>query len=104
MRCSYANGVGQTALHVACLWGNIDVAKVLVKSGAAVNAVNNFSGAAPIHCAATENERGNKEGRSECIKLLVEAGADVNLRDMRGAARQTTNNLFRVWDLEIFIP
>lgn len=70
---------------MACLWGNIDVAKVLVKAGAQVNAINNFSGAAPLHCAATENERGNKEGRNECIKLLVEAGADVNLRDMRGA-------------------
>ncbi|KAJ1475117.1 ankyrin repeat-containing domain protein [Baffinella frigidus] len=85
---SYANGVGQTALHVACLWGNIDVAKVLVKAGAQVNAINNFSGAAPLHCAATENERGNKEGRNECIKLLVEAGADVNLRDMRGKKAQ----------------
>jgi hypothetical protein len=94
---SYANGVGQTALHVACLWGNIDVAKVLVKAGAKVNAVNGFSGAAPLHCAATENDRGNKEGRKECIKLLMTAGADPNLRDMRGETPTPRRILFRVW-------
>ncbi len=55
--CSVANGVGQTALHVACLWGNIEAAQALVDAKADLNAQNNFSGASPLHCAATENSR-----------------------------------------------
>ena len=55
--CSVANGVGQTALHVACLWGNIEAAQALVTAKADLNAQNNFSGASPLHCAATENSR-----------------------------------------------
>ena len=33
---SAANGVGQTALHVACLWGNAKIVEVLIKAGAKV--------------------------------------------------------------------
>ncbi len=55
--CSVANGVGQTALHVACLWGNVEAAQALVTAKADLNAQNNFSGASPLHCAATENSR-----------------------------------------------
>ena len=49
-----------------------------------VNATNTFSGATPLHCAAQENERGDKEGRVLSIKMLLEKGADVNIKDMRG--------------------
>uniref|UniRef100_A0A7S0VMP5 CobW C-terminal domain-containing protein n=1 Tax=Hemiselmis tepida TaxID=464990 RepID=A0A7S0VMP5_9CRYP len=80
---SAANGVGQTALHVACLWGNIEAAEELIKAGAEVNVTNNFSGGTPLHCAATENDRGNKEGRKKCLEALVKAGADPEIRDFR---------------------
>eukprot|EP00281_Chroomonas_sp_CCMP1168_P019083 CAMPEP_0206237766 /NCGR_PEP_ID=MMETSP0047_2-20121206/14442_1 /ASSEMBLY_ACC=CAM_ASM_000192 /TAXON_ID=195065 /ORGANISM="Chroomonas mesostigmatica_cf, Strain CCMP1168" /LENGTH=529 /DNA_ID=CAMNT_0053662227 /DNA_START=21 /DNA_END=1610 /DNA_ORIENTATION=- len=83
---STANGVGQTALHVACLWGNVESAQELIKAKADVNLQNNFSGGTPLHCAATENDRGNKEGRTACVKALVEAGADVEIRDFRQKA------------------
>ena len=33
---STANGVGQTALHVACLWGTHKCVEVLIKAGAKV--------------------------------------------------------------------
>ena len=33
---SVANGVGQTALHVACLWGTHKCVEVLIKAGAKV--------------------------------------------------------------------
>jgi hypothetical protein len=49
-----------------------------------VNAANNFSGATPLHCAAQENDRGDKDGRIKAIKMLLAAGADVNVRDLRG--------------------
>ena len=44
-------------MHVACLWGNLEAAETLVKAKADVNAQNNFNGATPLHCAATENTR-----------------------------------------------
>ena len=34
---SVANGVGQTALHVACLWGTHKCVAVLIKAGAKVS-------------------------------------------------------------------
>ena len=49
-----------------------------------VNAKNTFSGATPLHCAAQENERGDKEGRAMAIKMLLESGADTSITDMRG--------------------
>ena len=44
-----------------------------------VNAKNTFSGATPLHCAAQENERGDKDGRLVSIKLLLAAGADATI-------------------------
>ena len=40
---STANGVGQTALHVACLWGNHQSAEVLIQAGALVMRVTKRS-------------------------------------------------------------
>jgi len=36
---STANGVGQTPLHVACLWGNHECVKVLIEAGALVTSL-----------------------------------------------------------------
>ena len=36
MNPSVANGVGQTGLHVACLWGNDKCVEALIKAGAQV--------------------------------------------------------------------
>eukprot|EP00292_Cryptomonas_paramecium_P004838 CAMPEP_0113679436 /NCGR_PEP_ID=MMETSP0038_2-20120614/10634_1 /TAXON_ID=2898 /ORGANISM="Cryptomonas paramecium" /LENGTH=513 /DNA_ID=CAMNT_0000597449 /DNA_START=20 /DNA_END=1561 /DNA_ORIENTATION=- /assembly_acc=CAM_ASM_000170 len=83
MNPSVANSVGQTALHVACLWGNAEAAQALVTAKADINAQNNFSGATPLHCAATENARGNVEGRKACVQILVRAGANLEIRDFR---------------------
>jgi hypothetical protein len=57
---------------------------VLITAGAKVNAQNSFSSANPLHCAAQDNERGDKEGRILAIKMLLAAGANPNLEDMRG--------------------
>jgi ankyrin repeat protein len=45
---------GDTALHVACLFGNLEVALVLVEHGkeAAVTNVNQQDGSTPLHDAA----------------------------------------------------
>mmetsp|Transcript_40624 Transcript_40624/g.101618 ORF Transcript_40624/g.101618 Transcript_40624/m.101618 type:complete len:156 (+) Transcript_40624:198-665(+) len=93
---SEGNGVGQTPLHVACLWGNFEAAEVLLKAGAEVNVRNNFSGGTPLHCAAAENDRGSREGRRNCVAALVAVGADPDIRDNRGkkaASYSVTNDI-----------
>ena len=71
-----ANGIGQTSLHVAAIWGNLAVARVLLDAGASANAVNQF-GATPLHFAAQ-----NK--RVEMAKLLLERGADTQAQSGNG--------------------
>ena len=44
------NAIGQTALHVACLWGSADVVELLLKGGADANVQNQF-GVTPLHYA-----------------------------------------------------
>uniref|UniRef100_A0A6U4TQ13 Uncharacterized protein n=1 Tax=Hemiselmis andersenii TaxID=464988 RepID=A0A6U4TQ13_HEMAN len=93
---SEGNGVGQTPLHVACLWGNFEAAEVLLKAGADVNIRNNFSGGTPLHCAAAENDRGNGEGRRNCVAALIAVGADPEIVDFRGkkpASYSATNDI-----------
>ena len=74
-----ANGIGQTSLHVAAIWGNVAVARVLLDAGASVNVANQF-GATPLHFAAQ-----NK--RVEMAKLLLEYGADTQARGGNGDVR-----------------
>ena len=53
---SIANGVGQTALHVACLWGTHKCVEVLIKAGAKVRgarAANRPGRARPRACLDT---------------------------------------------------
>ena len=74
-----ANGIGQTSLHVAAIWGNLAVARVLLDAGASVNAVNQF-GATPLHFAAQ-----NK--RVEMAKLLLKRGADTQAQGGTNGSR-----------------
>ena len=46
MSPSVANGVGQTGLHVACLWGNDKCVEALIKAGAQVFSSFIFASAA----------------------------------------------------------
>merc|ERR1712216_983760 len=46
---SYANSVGQTALHIATLWGNASAVEALVQAGAAVDQVNDLGAQTPLH-------------------------------------------------------
>ena len=73
---SAANGIGQTALHVAALWGSLKSAKVLIEGGADLNAVNQF-GATPLHFAA-------QNSRLEVGQLLVASGANPRVKAGNG--------------------
>lgn len=50
------NQIGQTALHVAALWGHVEAIEALLELGAEVD-VQNCGGATPLHFAAMAKSR-----------------------------------------------
>ena len=69
---------GFTALHFACFFGQPDSARLLIESGAAVDAVAaNPTQVMPLHSAATARNL-------EAARLLLEHGAPVNARQQAG--------------------
>lgn len=70
------NVIGQNALHVAALWGNLDVAESLLLAGCDMDAQNN-NGMTPLHFASAN-------GMTKCVRLLLEAGADPTLTTSDG--------------------
>jgi ankyrin repeat protein len=96
---SRANAVGDDGFHplgLACFFGHVDAARLLLDHGADVNMLsrNEHVQTAAIHAAAAANEQGADEStRYELVKLALERGADPNLRQGGGfraidAARQ----------------
>lgn len=69
---------GFTALHFACYFGQPDAARLLVESGAKVDAVaNNATRVMPLHSAASSRNL-------EAARLLLEHGVPVNARQQGG--------------------
>src|ERR1700676_668989 len=69
---------GFTALHFACFFGQPDSARLLIESGAAIDAVAaNPTQVMPLHSAATARNL-------EAARLLLEHGAPVNARQQAG--------------------
>ena len=91
-----ANAFGDDGFHplgLACFFGHLEAARLLLERGAAVNALstNENVQTAAIHAAAAAG--GDEAMRYELVKLALEHGADPNLRQGGGfraidAARQ----------------
>jgi len=81
---------GFSALHLASFFGQIEVAKFLMQSGADVNSVSkNMMKVTPLHSAAAHNQ-------VEIVELLLKHGAKVNAKQEGGftalhAAAQSGN-------------
>jgi ankyrin repeat protein len=83
-------------LGLACFFGHVDAARVLLEHGADVNVLarNEHIQTAAIHAAAASNEQGVDEStRYELVELVLDHGADPNLPQAGGfraidAARQ----------------
>lgn len=105
----HANAKGETALHVACVKNCPRVVEKLMEMGADANVPSRESRWSPLHCCVVNNavdcvrvfvrfrERVNfngrdangdtpvslalSEGRNELVPVLIEGGADVNVRN-----------------------
>jgi ankyrin repeat protein len=99
---SLANAFGDDGFHplgLACFFGRVDTARVLLEHGADVNALarNEHIQTAAIHAAAaSKEERTDEATRYELVKLVLDNGADPNLPQGGGfraidAARQNAD-------------
>jgi uncharacterized protein len=92
-----ANVFGDDGFHpvgLACFFGHVDAARLLLERGADVNAVsrNEHIQTAAIHAAAAAEGK-DEEVRYELVQLVLDHGADPNLPQRGGfraidAARQ----------------
>lgn len=78
------DGLGGTALHLACHFGHREAAKVLLDAGADADAFSRYRQPqipknAPLHAALAGRAR-------EVVEVLLERGADVNRVDGAGYA------------------
>ena len=73
---NHTNGVGQSSLHVAALWGNISAVEMLLKYRADPNAQNTINGATPLH-SAVQSMKTPIQNRTKCIELIL-ASEDCN--------------------------
>jgi ankyrin repeat protein len=80
-----ANAFGDDGFHplgLACFFGHVDAARVLLEHGADVNALsrNEHIQTAAIHAAAASGGTGTDEAtRCELVELVLDYGADPNL-------------------------
>jgi ankyrin repeat protein len=92
---------GETALHLAAQGDHADVVKLLLAAGADPNARSTHAlGESALHVSARQ-QRGRSRGRatSNVMRLLIAAGAQINLPDTREGSTPLHQALHS-WNLE----
>jgi uncharacterized protein len=100
---SRANAFGDDGFHplgLACFFGHLHAARLLLERGSDVNMLsrNEHIQTAAIHAAAASEGKGDERTRYELVKLALDHGADPNLPQGGGfraidAARQNGDKL-----------
>ena len=70
---------GDTPLHCAAAYGNLAIARMLLERNSDVNS-QNATGWTPLHLAS----EGRPEGHPDIVRLLLDYGADVHMRNLSG--------------------
>ncbi len=68
--------LGDTPLHVAAIWGDVEAIKLLVKAGADINIPDSFK-YTPLHQAALQKHKA-------AYDALISLGADPTIKDSDG--------------------
>ena len=76
---------GDTPLHVAAAGYRVEIAELLLAAGAEVNAAGKHRGGAPLHYAADGGPERDVKRQVAMIRLLLQAGADIQAQDKNGA-------------------
>lgn len=79
---------GDTMLHVAAAGYRVEIARLLLTTGANVRSAENHRSSQPLHYAADghlESASWNASRQVRLIELLLKAGADLQARDKNGA-------------------
>ena len=69
----------RTPLHYAVQNGHKDVLKILVKSGADINALDSCDSSA-LHLLTEQIDTENKDGLDECLEYLLEQDSRFTLK------------------------
>ena len=82
---NFRTSAGQTALHIAAMWGNLNAVNALIAAGADLNPQNwiernylGYIGGTPLHVAANSTKAPLAK-RCRCAERLIEAGANARL-------------------------
>jgi ankyrin repeat protein len=82
---------GETALHTCSRAGQTAAAKTLIAHGATIDVVEGWRGQTPLMWAAAE-------GHADTMRMLIEAGADINARSaLQNWERQRTQEPRDKW-------
>ncbi len=80
-----ATSAGQTPLHIAAMWGNLNALNALIAAGADLNPQNwivrsesDYFGGTPLHVAAN-SDKVPLTDRYRCAERLIDAGANARL-------------------------
>jgi ankyrin repeat protein len=83
--------LGETALHTCARAGKTAAATMLIANGASIDVVESWRGQTPLMWAAAE-------GHADTMRMLIEAGADVNARSaIQHWERQRTQEPREKW-------
>lgn len=71
-----AGNFGNTPLHVAATWGDVDAIKLLIEHGARIDAEGE-DGLTPLHSAAVQ-------GNAQAVGVLLDHGANAAAAEVHG--------------------